>query len=97
MLDVGFSELLVIAVAALLFVGPKDLPVVIRHVAKFFRDVRRLFAGIKQQMNQLVDEAGVGDLTHEVTTIIDLEGKPQQAYKVEELSALAAPPKREGQ
>ncbi len=97
MLDVGFSELLLIAVVAIVFVGPKDLPVVIRHVAKFVRELRGLFSGIKKQMNALVDEAGVADLKHEMTTIIDLEGKPQQAYKVEELSALAAPPKREEQ
>ncbi len=97
MLDVGFSELLLIAVAAIVFVGPKDLPVVIRHVAKFMRELRGLFSSIRKHMNQLVDEAGIDDLTRDMTTIIDLEGKPQKAYKVEELSALAAPPKREGQ
>ena len=97
MLDIGFSELLLIAVAALVFVGPKDLPVVIRAVAKFAREVRSFYLGAKKHMVQLADEAGLSDIHQEMTTIIDLEGKPQQAYKVEELSVLAAPPKREWQ
>lgn len=92
MLDVGFSELLLIAVVALVVVGPKDLPVVIRHAAKFFREMRGVYAGLKRQMTEVMDEVGAHDLKREMTTIIDLEGKPQQAFDVKELDALAAKP-----
>jgi sec-independent protein translocase protein TatB len=88
MLDVGFSELLLIAVVALVVIGPKDLPVVVRHVAKFIRDVRDVIAGLKTQMNQVVEELGVDDLRQNMTTIIDLEGKPQQAFDVRELEGI---------
>ena len=57
--DIGFSELLLIAVAGIVVIGPKDLPVVVRHVAKFLRELRGLYAGIKNQMTQLADEAGI--------------------------------------
>ena len=93
MFDIGFSELLLIAVAGIVFIGPKDLPVVVRHVAKFMREVRSLYAGIKNQMTELIDEAGLNDIKHEMNTIIDLEGKPQVAYDVAELEHLAAKPK----
>ena len=92
MLDIGFSELLLIAVVALVVVGPKDLPVVIRHAAKFFREMRSVYAGLKNQMTAVMDEVGANDLKREMTTIIDLEGKPQQAFDVRELEALKQSP-----
>lgn len=88
MFDIGFSELLLIAVAGIVVIGPKDLPVVVRHVAKFLRELRGLYAGLKGQMNAMMDEAGINDMKREMTTIIDLEGKPQVAYDVSELEGL---------
>ena len=95
MLDVGLSELLLIAVVALIVIGPKDLPVVIRHVAKFLREIRGVYNGLKKQMTDVIDQAGLDDLKQDMTTIIDLEGNPQKAYNVEDLKALSAP-KHEG-
>jgi sec-independent protein translocase protein TatB len=93
MLDIGFSELLLIAVAALIFVGPKDLPVVVRHITRFLNEIRGVYAGLKGQMQQVVDELGVNEMRQNMTTIIDLEGKPQQAFDVRELDSLRqAPP-----
>ena len=91
MLDIGFSELLLIAVVALVVFGPKDLPVIIRNVMKFLRELRYLYSGLKQQMNAVMEEAGIDELQQGVTTIIDLEGKPQPAYNVDELASLKAP------
>ena len=84
MLDVGFSELLLILAAAVVFLRPKDVPVVIRHVAKIANQLRSLSAGVRSQIKEVVDEVNV-------TTIIDLEGKPQKAYDVAELKALEKP------
>lgn len=91
MFDIGFSELLLIAVVALVVVGPKDLPVVIRHVMKFVRELRGVYSGLKKQMHQVMEEAGVNDMMHETSTIIDLEGKPQKAYNVSDLALLEQP------
>ena len=88
MFDIGFSELLLIAVVAIIVIGPKDLPVVVRHVAKLMRELRGAYSGIKKQMTQLVDESGINEMKHEMTTIIDLEGNPQMAYDVRELDGL---------
>ncbi|MES2984991.1 MAG: Sec-independent protein translocase protein TatB [Pseudomonadota bacterium] len=90
MFDIGFSELLLIAVVGLVVIGPKDLPVVIRHVVKFMHELRGLYSGLKKQMHAVMDEVGIDDLKQEMTTIIDLEGKPQKAYNVSELVQLEA-------
>lgn len=92
MLDIGFSELLLIAVAAIVVVGPKDLPVVVKHIAKFLHDLRGLYTGLKGQVTEMMDEAGINDFKHNITTIIDLEGKPQKAYDVAELDKLTNKP-----
>lgn len=88
MFDIGFSELLLIAMVALVVIGPKDLPVVVKHIAGFLRELRSLYAGVRHQMHQAMDEAGIADLKNEMTTIIDLEGNPQKAFDVRELESL---------
>jgi sec-independent protein translocase protein TatB len=92
MLDIGFSELLLIAVVALIVIGPKDLPAVVRHGAKFLREIREVYAGLKRQMTEVMDEVGASDIKREMTTIIDLEGKPQPAYDVTALESLTTKP-----
>ena len=94
MLGFSFSELLLIAVVGIVLIGPKDLPVVIRHVAKFLHELRSLYSGLKGHMDDFVREAGMDDLHQDLkrgmTTIIDLDGKPQQAFDVKELETLGA-------
>lgn len=89
MLNVGFSELLLIAVIALVAIGPKQLPVVMRHVLKFLREIQDLGDDVKRQMHDVVRESGLEEW--KTTTIIDLDGKKQQAYDVADLDKLAAP------
>jgi Sec-independent protein translocase protein TatA len=76
-------------------IGPKDLPVIIRHVAKFLRRLREFYDGVRTSAMKLADEAGLSELRQEVTTIIDLDGKPQVAYDVKELEQLASKSKVE--
>lgn len=87
MFNIGFSELLLIAVVALVFIGPKELPVVLRHIAKFFRELQALGDDMKRQFSDAVEESGLKG----TTTIIDMEGRKQQAYDIADLEKLAAP------
>lgn len=96
MLDIGISELLLIVVVGLIVIKPQDLPVVVRHVAGFLRELRGIYLGLKDQMHKVMEEAGMDDIRHNVTTIIDLDGKPQKAYDVRELASLEAPKKPQG-
>jgi len=86
MLNIGFSELLLIVVAALLFIGPKDYPVVIRAVAKAFREFRALIDGVKGQVDTVLRETGVHEFQQTTRTIIDLDGKPQITYDLTDVT-----------
>ena len=52
MFDVSFSELIVIAVVALLVIGPEKLPKVARTVGAFTGRIQRYMAQIKEEVNR---------------------------------------------
>ncbi len=57
MFGIGFTELIVIAVVALIFVGPKRLPEVMKQAGKLFVHVRRTANDVKGTFDQVVKEA----------------------------------------
>ncbi len=62
MFDLGFAELLVIGIVALIIVGPKDLPVMFRKAGQFVGKMRGMAREFSTAMNQAADEAGVKDI-----------------------------------
>jgi sec-independent protein translocase protein TatB len=57
MFDVGWSEILVIAVVAILVVGPKELPKMLRTFGKTMGTVRRTANDFKRQFDEALREA----------------------------------------
>lgn len=62
MLDIGAMELFVVAVLALVVVGPKELPKLLRTIGGFMRKVREMAAEFR---------SGVEDLAAEVEREVD--------------------------
>lgn len=57
MFDIGMTEMLVIAVVAIIVVGPKDLPGMLRNVAKYVGQIRGMARDFKGQMDSALKEA----------------------------------------
>ena len=57
MLDIGWSEMAVIALVALLVIGPKDLPKAMKTAAFWVRKARSLASEFHSGVDQLVREA----------------------------------------
>lgn len=66
MFDLGFAELLVIGIVALIVVGPKDLPVLFRRAGQFVGKMRGMAREFSSAMNDAADQAGVKDLQKSV-------------------------------
>lgn len=63
MFDLGWTELLVIGIVALIVVGPKDLPGMFRAVGNFVGKAKRMARDFSQAMNDAADESGVKDVS----------------------------------
>ena len=57
MFDIGWSEILVIAVVAIIVVGPKELPRMLRSFGKTMGTVRRTANDFKRQFDEALREA----------------------------------------
>jgi sec-independent protein translocase protein TatB len=66
MLDLAWSEIAVIAVVAIVIIGPKDLPEAIRGVAKGVQKLRRMAGEFQQQADELVREAKLDDVRNSI-------------------------------
>jgi sec-independent protein translocase protein TatB len=56
-LNLGTGELMVIALVALVVVGPKRLPELARNAGRAMAEVRRMTAGFQQELNQAASVA----------------------------------------
>ena len=59
MFDIGFMELLVIGIVALIVVGPKDLPGMFRALGRFTAKARGMAREFQRAMNDAADQSGM--------------------------------------
>ena len=62
MFDIGWSEFLVIAVVALIAIGPKELPGVLRMIGQWMGKARKMAAEFQGQFQEAMREAEMADL-----------------------------------
>ncbi len=66
MFDLSWSELLLIGVVALIFIGPKELPGVLRTLGQWMSKIRRMAGDFQNQFHDAMREAELADLKKEV-------------------------------
>lgn len=67
MLGLGWTEMLVIGVVALIVIGPKDLPVVMSRVGKVVGQIRRMGSEFQREINKSTGLDEVRNLRNSIT------------------------------
>ena len=77
MFDIGWQELLVIGVVALIVIGPKDMPTAIRAVSRWAAKARALAREFQQGIDEVVREAELQDVKKQIEDVrtLDLESE----------------------
>jgi sec-independent protein translocase protein TatB len=70
MFDIGWSELLVIGVVALVVIGPKELPGVVRSIAQNIAKLRRMASEFQGQFTDAMREMELADLKKDAEKLI---------------------------
>ena len=64
--EIGASELLVIAIVALIVVGPKDLPVLLRRLGEWMGKLRGMAAEFRASFDEMARQSELDELRKEV-------------------------------
>jgi sec-independent protein translocase protein TatB len=101
--DFGWSELLLIGIVALIFIGPKDLPKALRVAGFWVRKARTLSREFQNSIDQMIREAELDDIRqelkkaseldieHEFRQTIDPTGSLQESLRPPELPDFSEP------
>ena len=87
MFDLGWAELLVIGIVALIVVGPKDLPVMFRRVGQFVGKAKGMAREFSTAMNQAADESGMREMSSSINKSLTAASNPMGAAVNEVKSA----------
>jgi len=101
MLDIAWSELLVIGVIALIVLGPKDLPKALKLFTYWTRKARGMVRDFQGHVDEMVRQAELDEVKRElekatnpdlVARAVDPSGTVENALKIETPPAPAALP-----
>ncbi|HUE45904.1 MAG TPA: Sec-independent protein translocase protein TatB [Aestuariivirgaceae bacterium] len=94
----GSSELLLIAIVALIVIGPKDLPRLLRTMGQYMRKIQGMAREFQNHLNEAAKEVGVDDVKKDIkgmtnfTVTADLDKQGAEIKKAIESSASRASP-----
>ncbi len=88
MFGLGFTEILLIAIIAILFLGPDKLPSTMVNVAKFFKTVKQSIGTVKDSIEQEMD---LSDIKEEVLSykkeLLDVGNDIKKSTNISEVGA----------
>ena len=102
MFDIGWSELLVIAVVAIVVVGPKDLPRLMRTFGHYAGKLRRAAADFQRQFEEAMRETEIEEVKKAIESVrdetpgIDLKAPIDKPIMVPNPPPAAAPAQTNG-
>lgn len=81
-MSLGLGEILLILIIAFVVVGPEELPKVARGLARAFRQIRALFAGMKEEL----DIEDLKDIKKDIKKDIDMD--PERKEELDDIARI---------
>ena len=53
--QIGWFELLVIIIVAILVIGPKDFPIVLKKIGSWIGSIKRYFSDVQKNVNEITN------------------------------------------
>lgn len=91
MFDIGASELLLIAIVAIVVIGPKDLPLALRTAGRWIAKVRRVSGHFRSGIESMIREAELEEMEKKWREQNEAIMKQHPAPTSEEMAPAAAP------
>jgi sec-independent protein translocase protein TatB len=88
---IGYTEIAVIAIVAVIVIGPKDLPKVLRAFGRTMGKLRGMAREFQGHLDQAMKEAGLEDVKKEVQNLrssVETVSNPIKAVKTEIVGSL---------
>jgi len=84
MFDIGWTELLVIAVVMIIVVGPKDLPAMLRTMGRYAGKLRRTANEFKGQFEEAIRESELEEIRGEIEGLRNMDPRVQVKKSIAE-------------
>jgi sec-independent protein translocase protein TatB len=84
---IGYTELVVIALVAIIVIGPKDLPKVLRAFGRTMQKVRGMAREFQGHLDQAMREAGVDEIKKEITNLKTMNPVEDVKKEINSISA----------
>lgn len=81
MFEIGWTELLVIGVVALIVIGPKDLPEMFRQLGRFTAKMRSMARDFQRAMDQAANDSGLNEVARDLKAAGSMKSTGLNAVK----------------
>lgn len=95
MFDIGWTEMVMIIVVMIIFIGPKDLPRVLHTMGQWVGKMRRTARQFQRAMEKMAEESGLDeakkdmeklgqlDIREEMARTMDPKGELENTFSIE--------------
>ncbi len=67
--QIGWFEILIVVVIAILVIGPKDFPIVLKKIGNWIGSTKRYFSDVQRQVTKLTDDVEEDNLEKKYSEI----------------------------
>ena len=93
MFGMGWAELMIVGIVALIVVGPQELPMLFRKMGQFAGKARGMAKEFTKAMNDAADQSGVGDIQKTINAAANPLNRAAEPSEMAEWVLMAGGPR----